>query len=133
MTLDEAIRHAEEVAEEQDKRVPYKIYDDDEWTEEQENCHKCAVEHRQLAEWLKDYKRMLEQTQWLPVSERLPKENGRYLCTVGTDYRNPREMNYEPKGKNNRTWASLDRAYVEDCFVIAWMPLPKPYREDGET
>ena len=64
---------------------------------------------------------------WIPVSERLPKENGRYLCTVGTDYRNPREMYYEPKGKNNRTWASLDRTYVEDCFVIAWMPLPPCY------
>lgn len=70
----------------------------------------------------------IKQTAWIPVSERLPKENGRYWCTVGTDYRNPREMYYEPKGKNNRTWASLDRTYVEDCFVIAWMPLSEPYK-----
>ncbi len=45
MTLDEAILHAEEVA------------DYDAYGEKQ--C-KCAEEHRQLAEWLKDYKRLLE-------------------------------------------------------------------------
>ena len=36
MTLDEAIKHAEEVAEEQEK------------------LGKCAEEHRQLAEWLRE-------------------------------------------------------------------------------
>ena len=53
MTLDEAIKHAEEVAEQ------------NEWFEENylenKGCKECAKEHRQLAEWLKDYKRLLEQ------------------------------------------------------------------------
>lgn len=55
MTLDEAIKHAEEVAilnENTCKAKPnskLKMYE------------KCAEEHRQLAEWLKDYKRLLEQ------------------------------------------------------------------------
>ena len=44
MTLDEAIKHAEEVAIDQDLC-----------------CSECAEEHRQLAEWLKDYKQLLEQ------------------------------------------------------------------------
>lgn len=87
-----------------------------------------CLEFKQLAEWLSELKQLREQTTWIPCSEQLPKKNGRYLCTVGTNYRNPREMYYVPKGKNNRTWASLDRAYVEDCFVIAWMPLPQPYK-----
>lgn len=42
MTLDEAIKHAEEVG---------------------NACDKCAKEHRQLAEWLKDYKRLLLEVQ----------------------------------------------------------------------
>lgn len=42
MTLDEAIKHAEDVA-------------------KTNTCKECAEEHRQLAEWLKDYKRFLEQ------------------------------------------------------------------------
>jgi len=41
MTLEEAIKHAEEVA--------------------NNKCNECGQEHRQLAEWLKDYKRLLEQ------------------------------------------------------------------------
>ena len=54
MTLDEAIKHAEEVAEENEKlckAIP----------EHSANAFHCAEEHKQLAEWLKDYKRLLEQ------------------------------------------------------------------------
>ena len=53
MTIDEAIQHAEEVAEEkeidienQNPLFPNNI----------EECKKCAEEHRQLAEWLKELK-----------------------------------------------------------------------------
>ena len=52
MTLEEAIKHAEEVAEEHTKYNRYGGF---------ESCDECAEEHRQLAEWLKDYKRLLEQ------------------------------------------------------------------------
>ena len=38
MSIDEAIKHAEEVA--------------------NSSCEKCAEEHRQLAEWLKELKRL---------------------------------------------------------------------------
>ena len=60
MTLDEAIQHCIEVAEKNEK---FRFNDDRKngffikdvgW-----NCEKCASEHRQLAEWLKDYKRLL--------------------------------------------------------------------------
>ena len=42
MTIDEAIKHAEEVAS--------RMFDD------RVHCIKCAEEHRQLAEWLKELK-----------------------------------------------------------------------------
>lgn len=48
MTIDEAIKHAEEVAEEHTK---YNIYGGF------ESCDECAEEHRQLAEWLRELKR----------------------------------------------------------------------------
>ena len=44
MTLEEAIKHAEEKAEEFDKDI------------ECDECTKCADEHRQLAEWLRELK-----------------------------------------------------------------------------
>lgn len=55
MTLDEAIKHAEEVVEEHEKIKRIKAVT-------LEECN-CAEEHRQLAEWLKDYKRLLEEQQ----------------------------------------------------------------------
>ena len=67
MTLDEAIKHAEEVAEEKEKLAnTYESFKDygnpkSSITSEHKKCLNCAKEHRQLAEWLKDYKRLLEQ------------------------------------------------------------------------
>lgn len=45
MTIDEAIKHCEEVAN---------------GMTTQGDCKECAEDHRQLAEWLRDYKRLLE-------------------------------------------------------------------------
>lgn len=59
MTLDEAIKHAKEVASE--KRYEYQeciaVHD----IESAEECGRCGEQHEHLAEWLKDYKRLLEQ------------------------------------------------------------------------
>ena len=64
MTLSEAIKHCEEVADYKDhdaelwnfmsaefwnNDVPYAI-------DKAKECRRCAVEHRQLAEWLKELK-----------------------------------------------------------------------------
>lgn len=57
MTLDEAIKQCQEVAEENQAIVDACDYYGDNMAE----CEKCGEEHRQLAEWLKDYKRLLEQ------------------------------------------------------------------------
>lgn len=57
MTLEEAILHCEEVAE---------INEDIAYNTENDNwmvigkCQKCAEEHRQLAEWLKELKKLRE-------------------------------------------------------------------------
>ena len=58
MTLDEAIKHCEEVATENEKSIAYyTIQGDKEWLDEcEKDCIECAKEHRQLAEWLKELK-----------------------------------------------------------------------------
>lgn len=55
----------------------------------------------------------IETTRWIPVSERLPEENGYYLTT--TMYHEV-YCDYWGGGCFNRTEA-----------VIAWQPLPKAY------
>ena len=57
MTLDEAIKHAEEVAEEKENEG--KLLCQSEGASI--GCLTCAKEHRQLAEWLKELKRLREQ------------------------------------------------------------------------
>lgn len=59
MTLDEAIKHCEEKAEELNKEVLKQANLCN--AKEVADCQECAKEHEQLAEWLKDYKRLLEE------------------------------------------------------------------------
>ena len=73
MTIDEAIKRIEEVVEEDqrvidtgnvfdDETIDMLYRDDTEFIEEcLENYRRNANENRQLVEWLKDYKRLLEQ------------------------------------------------------------------------
>lgn len=59
MTLDEAIKHAEKVAEEKEAQAWEAQLQEEYRTIK--TCKECAKEHRQLAEWLKDYKRLKEE------------------------------------------------------------------------
>ena len=57
-SLEEAIKHCEKVATENEKTIAYyTIQGDKEWLDEcEKDCIECAKEHRQLAEWLKELK-----------------------------------------------------------------------------
>ena len=53
MSLEDAIKHCEEVAEGNEQMATYDLL----CTEQQKNdCLECATEHRQLAEWLRELK-----------------------------------------------------------------------------
>ena len=67
---------------------------------------------------------------WIPCSDRLPKENGEYIVSL--------EDSVYPWARFfNGKWFMLPNNAIAREFgeyeVIAWMPLPKPYREDGEA
>lgn len=90
MTLEEAIKQAEEVAKEQDKLC--KRYDDasgytrshneDIRTTDAKKCIECAEEHRQLAEWLKELRVFKSRKgQWLRMSDLSEQEDDRYKCS----------------------------------------------------
>lgn len=78
MTLDEAIKHCLEVAEEQEI-----IADRSNSGIDKMNCKSCAEDHKQLATWLTDYKNLKEENKVL-ISEcdRLIKEKGELLKKV---------------------------------------------------
>ncbi len=58
MTIDEAIKHAEEVAKEKESEAEDLEYSKLDWKYEANQCSKCAAEHRQLAEWLKQLQKI---------------------------------------------------------------------------
>lgn len=67
MTIDEAIKHAEEVAKELEEEAVKGCCDD---TEIMNKCTECAKEHRQLAEWLRElkaYREAREEIGRLPI------------------------------------------------------------------
>lgn len=120
MTLDEAIQHCKEVA------IEY---------EAKGECYECGKDHRQLAEWLEDYKRLKEHfdslPDWLPVlvrcDEAMPKKDGEYLCVSN------REWKILPY-RNGEFYCTCFDAVLRCCnsSVTNWMPLPDPPKGDAE-
>ena len=89
----------------------------------------------------------LEQTRWIPVSERLPEKKGDYLVTqkeTFTDYvyisvvgyaLNLYDVDeYDFADKKRSGWYEYDSewGYRELDDVIAWMPLVEPYKAESE-
>ncbi len=73
----------------------------------------------------------LEQEKWIPVSERLPESAFGCLITVEEDdrYGEPQGVLYpEFVGYDGETWNNADGKAIP-FDVIAWMPLPEPYKE----
>lgn len=77
---------------------------------------------------------MSEHNYWIPVSERLPDENGEYLCTlVGIhDTGLAVECGYEMPNQHGiiQGWSTCEAdgfKRLNDNEVIAWMPMPERY------
>lgn len=68
---------------------------------------------------------------WIPVSERLPEESGYYMACIHDEILN--------KYYCRSRWFSINNNYYGELVwielkryekVVAWMPLPEPYRWD---
>lgn len=80
-----------------------------------------AVINEEYEKMAKELAELRKQNQWIPVSERLP-EDGTYLCTLDGELCGIDESFTGMCGIENGVWDE------RDC-VIAWMPLPEPYKE----
>ena len=64
---------------------------------------------------------------WIPCSERLPNKEGLYLITSETGAVTTAHWYMPSEWKPNGFWGRVGKKKT-----VAWMPLPEPYREDGE-
>ena len=78
----------------------------------------------------------LEQTRWIPVSERLPEDGDTYLVTIeyngeviGVDVASYSQVD----GYIDKHWETFNDWKEDDdsCYhVTAWMPLPEGYNAE---
>lgn len=126
MTIDESIKHAREVAEKKyaEGMLCHANPNDDLL----EGCIQCAEEHEQIAEWLEELKELRNTTKkggWIPCSERLPECNEDVLV-CGDD---GIFISYIEE-KSQKWRYDTDEGIYWYPNVVAWMPLPEPYREE---
>ena len=85
-----------------------------------------------------------QEPRWIPASERLPEKDGDYLLFgkvveddtehtfIGMYDACAEEFGYWEDYYDKNSLGFLDSELIEYNKVIAWMPLPKPYREVEE-
>ena len=83
--------------------------------------------------WRDVIEKKITAQEWIPVSERLPEKGGWYLVTWEDQFETVRRVAVsefiEPKGLT-------DIRHFEGFVmneIIAWMPLPEPYRPEEVT
>ena len=67
----------------------------------------------------------IERPQWIPCSERLPEEQGQYYVSGGNKVW---ICDFLIFSNSKGGWCNN----VSNPVVEAWMPLPEPYKKEGE-
>lgn len=90
----------------------------------------------------KYFMEMGDAQQWIPCSERLPEDDGEYLVWMRWDFEDEPSysiVNYDANTEAFGEWheyfdkytlGSLGSDFEEIKGVIAWMPLPEPWKGD---
>lgn len=138
LTLYEAIVRFEAVSKANRSRAESYNRGEDYELMKAKECETCADECEQVASWLTELLDRREADRWISVKERLPEEKinpntndfVEVLCT--TIFGDVRTYKYgTPIGHEQaHFWYGFG---IFDNEVIAWRPLPEPYKEsEGE-
>lgn len=70
----------------------------------------------------------LEDSRWIPVTERLPEEYASYYTTIQYKESKARDVAVLCYSPEDKVWLEI---WGLGCEVVAWMPLPKEW-EGGD-
>ena len=77
--------------------------------------------------------KQMQEPKWIPVSERLPEKDGKYLVTVDEVPLGMPSHTFVCKCLHLKSGWDLPMAeVVGKRKVVAWMPLPEPYKAESE-
>ena len=115
-SIDEAIAHAKEKAEELTIKSN-ELYEEN--YEESSRCQECASEHEQLADWLEELKARREADRWISVKERMPEPRVAVMVYC------PEHKNQYCAFYENKHWWVFGAYGTVWEEVTHWKPLPK--------
>lgn len=69
----------------------------------------------------------LAQSKWIPVSERLPQQGQEVICQCRANIIKVMKLD-----ANFDWYQDAEHCYMGG-FVVAWMPLPEPYKQESEN
>lgn len=92
--------------------------------------------HPQITEILKNGTPLPKDNRWIPYSERFPDEVGAYVVTV-RDKKIPEitgtKIDRWCLDDDKYRWIKYENPYGDNEYeIVAWMPLPKPYKAESE-
>ena len=141
MTIDEAIKREEKMAEKQEELYRFCPASESEFFHcdgtkdcrslkdgENKGCLKCAKEQRQLAEWLKELKQLREQTRYIPISSKRLPENEQKILFRTTQGDIHQGIYYA----DNKWYSSVRSTWIYFDSILDWMPLPQPCNTESE-
>ena len=87
-------------------------------------CMKECEQYRALGtvEELKEAREKQLKTDWIPCEERLPSEAGCYLVTTDGRYNDIVDIAF---------YNAEDEVWYKASKILAWQPLPQPYKKEG--
>ena len=95
------------------------------------DCANCFSDE-DFKEWIDSQPKVGE---WIPVSERLPEDDGLVLVTVNDKHNNLTFENALMTGYYCCVEGWILEGYLDwvDPNVTAWIPLPEPYKEQNDA